>query len=300
MNTDTFSGFHPIVNMLYFVAVIGFSMFLMHPINLAISLFCAFIYATYLGGRRFLRLGLLFMLPMLLLTAVLNPLFNHQGATILMYLPNGNPLTLESALFGVAASVMLITVIAWFSCFNAVVSSDKLVYLIGRKFPVLSLILSMSLRFVPRFISQIKIVMNAQKCIGLNADDKNIFHKVQFGIKIVSIVVTWALENAIETGDSMKSRGYGLPNRTSFSIFIFSKRDVVALVYILVCTTAIILGVVMGVYRFRYFPTIMHIEGGFAGFWTVFLFVVYLFLCAFPLIINIKEDLFWKCLESKI
>ncbi len=35
-----FSSYHPIVNLLYFCFVIGFSMFLMHPVCLAASLLC--------------------------------------------------------------------------------------------------------------------------------------------------------------------------------------------------------------------------------------------------------------------
>lgn len=42
---------------------------------------------------------------------------------------------------------------------------------------------------------------------------------------MLSILVTWALENAIETSDSMRSRGYGLKGRTAFSIYKFTKKD---------------------------------------------------------------------------
>jgi len=294
MNKDAFSSFHPIVNMSYFVVVIGFAMFFMHPVSLGISLVCAFTYNIYLNRKKAVRMGLLLMLPMLILTAALNPLFNHQGATILAYLPNGNPLTLESTMYGIAASVMLITVIAWFSCFNAVMTSDKFVYLLGRMIPALSLILSMALRFVPVFFAQIKIVSNAQKCIGRDVSSGNIFRKIKHGIKILSIMVTWALENAIETADSMKSRGYGLPGRTAFSIFRFTKRDGLAISYILICAALILIGAVLEVHRFRYFPTIRHISGGFHKVWTLLLFALHFILCIFPLIVNIKEDLTWK------
>ena len=43
-----------------------------------------------------MRFQLCGLLPMLLLAAVVNPAFNHEGATLLTYLPSGNPLTLES------------------------------------------------------------------------------------------------------------------------------------------------------------------------------------------------------------
>jgi len=296
MIKDIFTSFHPVVNLLYFTVVIGFSMFFMHPVTLAISLICASSYAIYLGGKKALRLGLIFMLPMLILTAALNPLFNHQGATILAYLPNGNPLTLESALYGIAASTMLITVIAWFSCVNAVISSDKIVYLFGRVIPALSLILAMSLRFVPRFREQIKVISNAQKCIGRDISSGTILQKARHGIKILSMMLTWALENAIDTADSMKARGYGLPGRTAFSNYRFDKRDTKVSVYILVCTAVITFGAVSGVYHFRYFPTI---RGEWTGIGTFTVFAAYLALGALPIIVNVREDLLWKLIESK-
>ncbi|MCL2421102.1 MAG: energy-coupling factor transporter transmembrane protein EcfT, partial [Defluviitaleaceae bacterium] len=188
MNKDTFSGFHPVVNISYFAAIIGFSMFFMHPVCLAISLSCAAVYALYLHGKKALRIGLLFMLPMLIFAAALNPLFNHQGGTMLAYLPNGNPITLESIIYGISAAIMLATVVAWFACFNAVITSDKFVYLFGRMIPALSLILSMALRFVPRFRAQIAVISNAQKCIGRDISDGNIFQKARHGIKILSIL----------------------------------------------------------------------------------------------------------------
>jgi len=292
---DAFSGFHPFVNLLYFVAVIGFAMFFTHPVCLALSLFCAFTYSVYINGRRALRFTLLFMLPMLLLTALLNPMFSHQGGTILAYLPNGNPLTLESILFGISAAVMLITVILWFTCFNEVMTSDKFVYLFGRIIPALSLILAMALRFVPRFRVQIKVISNAQKCIGRGMANGNILRKIKNGIKIMSILVTWALENAIESADSMKGRGYGLPGRTAFSIFRFDRRDACALMYILACAAVVIAGAAMGAYHFRYYPTI---RGQWTGVWTIVVFSAYFALGAFPLIINIKEDMVWKRINS--
>jgi energy-coupling factor transport system permease protein len=293
-NRDSFSGVHPLVNMLYFVAVIGFAMFFTHPVCLAMSLICAFAYSVYLNGKKALRFNLLYMLPMLIFAALINPAFNHQGGTILTYLPSGNPLTLESILYGVAAATMLITVISWFSCYTAVMTSDKFVYLFGRVIPALSLILSMALRLVPRFKAQIKVISNAQKCVGRDMSSGNLFQKMKHGVKILSIMVTWALENAIETADSMKGRGYGLPGRTAFSIFRFDKRDAYALAYILICAAIVIAGNFTGAYHFRYFPTVKGEWGGA----TVVVFAAYFMLGAFPIIVNLREDIIWKHIQS--
>ena len=217
MNRDTFSSYHPAISMLYFVLVIGLTMFLNHPVCLGISLVCALTYSIYLKGKKAVRFNLVYMLPLLVITALINPAFSHQGVTILTYLPSGNPLTLESILYGIFAAFLLITVIAWFSCFNAVMTSDKFVYLFGRIIPALSLVLSMSLRFVPRFTAQIKVISNAQKCVGRDVSNGGLIKRVKHGIKILSILVTWALENAIDIADSMKDRGYGLPGRTALT-----------------------------------------------------------------------------------
>ena len=294
MNKDAFAGYHPAINMLYFVCVIGFAMFFTHPVCLGISLACAFAYSVCINGKKAVRFNLLYMLPMLLIAALINPAFNHQGGTILTYLPSGNPLTLESILYGVAAAVMMITVISWFSCFNSVMTSDKFVYLFGRIIPALSLILSMSLRFVPRFRAQIKVISNAQKCVGRDVSDGNILQKARHGIKILSIMVTWALENAIETADSMKGRGYGIPGRTAFSIYRFDRRDLYALVYIVICAGAVLAGNFSGLYHFRYFPTVKGEWGGL----SVVIFAAYLALCAFPIAVNIKDAIVWRRIRA--
>ena len=106
------------------------------------------------------------LLPMALMAALINPAFNHEGATLLAYLPSGNPLTLESIAYGFAAAAMLAAVVLWFSCYTAVMTSDKFVYLFGRVIPALSLVLSMTLRFVPKFKAQIQVVSEAQRCVG--------------------------------------------------------------------------------------------------------------------------------------
>lgn len=296
MNKDTFSSYHPAVSMLYFVLVIGLTMFLNHPVCLGISLVGALVYSIYLKGKKAARFNLIYMLPLLVITALINPAFSHQGVTILAYLPSGNPLTLESILYGVYAAFLLITVITWFSCFNAVMTSDKFVYLFGRIIPALSLVLSMSLRFVPRFTAQIKVISNAQKCVGRDVSNGGIIKRAKHGIKILSILVTWALENAIDTADSMKDRGYGLPGRTAFSIYRFDRRDKWALLFLLLCGGGVMAGAFAEKLKFVYMPIL---SGASFDLWQVVVFILYLALCAMPVIINGKEELKWKALQKR-
>ena len=295
-NRDAFSAYHPIINFLYFVLVLVFTMFFMHPISLAISLLSALAYSVCLNGTKAVRFSLTAILPMMLIAAVVNPIFNHEGATILTYLPSGNPLTLESMVYGVASAFMLAGVITWFSCYSAVMTSDKFVYLFGRVIPALSLVLSMTLRFVPKFKAQLQVVSEAQSCVGRDTANGSLLRRAKNGITILSILVTWSLENAIETADSMKSRGYGLPGRTAFSIYRFDGRDKLALLWLLFCGGYIILGWALGGLRWWYYPII---SGALMGAFPVSLQLVYLALCLTPVIMNRMEVRKWKRLTCE-
>ena len=292
---DAFSTYHPVVNFIYFTLVLVFAMFLMHPVCLALSFIAAFTYSLRLNGRRVLRFNLKYMLPLMLLTALLNPLFNHQGMTVITYLGTGNPLTLESILYGLAAAAMLVTVIGWFSCYNAVMTSDKFIYLFGRIIPSLSLLFSMVLRFVPRFKAQLKTVSAAQRCIGRDTSTGTLRQRARHAIAIISIMTTWALENAIETADSMKARGYGLPGRTAFSIYHFERRDKQVLLLILCLGVYVLIGAIYGSLGFSYFPALRYAP---ITPYSISVFIAYPLLLTLPLIIDRKEDARWKALTA--
>ena len=265
-------------------------MFFMHPVCLAVSLACAIAYNIYLNGRKAVRFQLLYMLPMMGMAAIINPAFNHEGATLLCYLPTGNPLTLESIAYGIAAAMMLAAVVTWFSCYTAVMTSDKFVYLFGRVIPALSLVLSMTLRFVPKFKAQFQVVSEAQRCVGRDVSNGSMLRRLKNAITILSIMVTWCLENAIETADSMKSRGYGLPGRTAFSIYRFDDRDRMALAWLSFCGFYVFAGWMAGGLYWRYYPTV---KSAAVTPFTVSFQLVYLALCLTPVILNRLADRTW-------
>ncbi len=294
---NAFATYHPLVNFVYFGFIIVFSMFFMNPICLGISIICAFIYSVMLNGKKSLKFNLIYMLPLMLTAAVFNPLFSHEGITIIGYFKNGNPLTMESILYGIGAAVMLGCVICWFSCYNKVMTSDKFIYLFGKVLPSLSLILSMVLRFVPRFKQQLKTIASAQRAIGRDVGQGGIIQRAKNGMTILSIMTTWALENAVETSDSMKSRGYGLKGRTAFSNFAFTKRDGFVLVLTVVLAAYIITGSVMGAINFYYYP---YIEMARIDIYSASIYGAYFMLCILPVIIELKEVCKWKLIALKI
>lgn len=297
MRKDTFAEYNPIVSFLYFAFMLGFTMVLRHPSAQAISIACAFCYSLFGDSLRktasALRAGLL----LLLITALINPVFNHAGVTTLFYLKNGNPVTLESLLYGLSAGAMLLCALLWFRSFNRVMTSDKLVYLFGRLIPALSLVLSMALRFVPRFTEQFKKVSEAQAALGRDTENGSLFRRLKNALAVFSAVVTWSLESSVETADIMKGRGYGLARRSSFSIYKFDSRDRLAVIFILLCGAVVFAGIAANGFAFQYFPVIRCVR---ATPITVGIQVIYLCLCALPIAINLSEAKKWTVLRSKI
>lgn len=270
---DNFSNFHPLVSLIYFFVVMAFCMVFMHPISLTISLVCAIFYCfTSVQGKKTWR-TILYIIPMIIIMALLNPLLNHRGVTTLIILPWGNPLTLESTLFGVATAFMIVAIFFWFICFNYVMSSDKIIFIFGKLSPTLGLIISMSLQLIPRFKERLNQISNARNALGL----PNSY------FKSLSILVTWALENSIETAASMKSRGYGLGNRTFFSIYTFKAKDSYLLIFICICVVAILFGLYNNVFAFNYFPYIRYYTPNLFG---AIIFFIYLLLHLIPIMVS--------------
>ena len=253
---DTFSDCHPAVNFAYFALVLAFSMTLMHPVCLLISLTGACCCLAQLHGLRELGHSARWLVPMALLAALVNPAFVHQGVTILTYLPSGNPLTLESILYGLAAALLLASVVLWFRCFSAVMTSDKFIYLFGRAIPALSLVLSMTLRFVPRFRRQFHTVAQAQRFMGRDTENGSLLQRCKNAMKVFSIMVTWSLESAIDTADSMRSRGYGLPGRSSYTAFRMDGFNAALLVVMAALGGLTLVSLALGAGVTRYFPGI--------------------------------------------
>lgn len=288
---DAFSNYHPIVNLTYFLMVLGCASFLRHPVCLGIALVSSTIYASVLTGKENLIRIIKGMLPMSVMIIIINPLVNHQGVTILGYFRSGNPFTLEACIYGFAAAAIIWSLVQWFVCWNRIMTTEKLIYLFGRLMPALSLVVSMSLRFVPRYQRQLHKIMDAQKQLGKFGKGAGVISRLKLSIRVLSIMTTWAIEHAVETAQSMKGRGYGLPGRTAFSIYRWQARDTRLFIFELVLGVSVLIGGIRGSFQWSWMPIMsnLHItlENG-------LIFGSYLLLTLLPAGLNGKEEMEWK------
>lgn len=292
------SGFyklHPAAALCYFLSVMLITMFSANPVLTGLSLLGGILFFAAIHRNAGFYKDLGFYLVLFILISVTNPLFSHNGVTPLFFL-NGNPVTLEAVLYGVDIAVMIIAVVYWFKCWNIIMGEDKLLYLFGRCSPKIALLLSSALRFVPLLKKQAQKIRQAQKAMGLYADDTWL-NKLKAVIRVYSALITWALESAIDTGSSMKARGYGLKGRTHYSLFRFKLSDAVFLAATLVIDVIVIWVLAEGGLQISFYPYISAAPVSVHGIAAVAAFGL---LSMLPFILEVKEDLQWKYYKSKI
>ena len=249
-----FGNYHPFVLLIYFLSVLLVAMFISNPVLQTEALAGGILFCTVIHRKRENVGNLVFYIPLFLMIAITNPLFSHNGVTPLFFL-NGNPVTLEAFVYGISIAVMLIGVILWCKCYSEIMTSDKFLYLFGKAIPKLSLVLSMALRFIPMFKRQMHRVSRAQKAMGLYSS-KSFTDKIRSHMRVFMAMISWSLENSIETSASMKARGYGLKGRTNFSLFHFYSGDAILLATCVLMLGITVSGVAMNETVFYYYPRI--------------------------------------------
>ena len=159
---------------------------------------------------------------------------------------------------------------------------------------MISMMVSMIFRYIPDTLQHGREIDMSQRAL-LGSDDRHRKTKVARAIRLVSILMAWSMENAIETADSMKSRGYGLPGRTSFSIFRFDRRDQTVFGAMLLLVVIILAGAAAGYNTMRFFPSLKLPPPDAFSFGV---YCAYLALCLMPVIIDLAEELKWKHIRS--
>jgi len=293
---STFTELHPAVTTIYFVLVIGITMFSNEPVFLSISFAAAALYHILLKGVREIRNIIIITVVVAGITTVINGFFTHNGETVLFYI-GSNRITAEAFAFAAGMSLMLVAVIQWFVCFSIITTSDKMIYVFGAVLPVIGLMISIIFRSIPLLQKRFSDIDAAQKAMG-HGEDKGFFRKARQKLKEISILIAWSLEASIDTADSMTARGYGLHGRTSFHLFKFEKRDALAIVIGAVCGAACIAGCVFGIGRIYYYPVVRPSNPDLDGGVKILFYVLFALLAAIPFFYELYGEYQWRKYES--
>ena len=284
-----FEELNPWALFVYYLSVIGITMFSMDPLLITVSLVSSVLCCIGVCDRR----AHLFALAVFIVAAVLNPIFVHKGATVLFYV-NDRPFTLEATVYGLVAAAMIAAALYRLRGMSAAFTSDKVLYLFGRVSPKLALMLSMSIRYVGLFRIRFRKIQDTQRALGLY-DDGNLIDAVRGRARVLSVLITWTLENGIITAESMESRGYGSCRRSSYAVYRIHTADIAVILLCVILDAVTVIGAINT--RIDYYPKL-----GFELFtpWGIAGAAAFALLCFLPVIINVKEAVRWRSLISEV
>ena len=287
-NESAFSRLHPLTLSLWFFFVLTVTVMTVNPILAALSLLFSALYKALTTGISIK--GISVSLAFMLLIALLNPLFSHHGVTVLFFL-NDLPVTLESLLFGGMMSLVVMSSVLWCGALALCMTSDKVIWLFGKPFPKLAVLISLTLRLLPAIKTLYGRMKDARTAAGLY-DDSSPFALISSSLRIFSALVTMILEDSIDTADSMKARGLMLRGRTSCSIFRFRPADFAVLALVLLSAAAAAYSSVSKAVSFTFYPAVSY---GSMGAVTALTYGSFALTAVVP---SFMEVTLWKQLHS--
>ena len=285
-----FTVIHPATYMVYYLILILFAFFFNDPYYLSSFLICISILITFQGINREFKNILKFYIPMALLIIILNPLVSHIGVTKI-YIAGSYFITLEALLYGILMSLSLLLILLLFLSYNNTVSYQEMLYILSKRFPNISIIIIMALRFIPLLNYRLSEVNKIFRLSQESSDkDKTKINKIRDTAQMLAVVVSWSLEESMLAAKSMKARGYGITERTSYLSFKFREIDYCFIALILISATVCITGLLNGHGRINIYPQLQFSfsENIFNPFYFSFLILL------LPLIyLEFKEKLTW-------
>lgn len=277
-----FDTCHPAVPAAFFAAVLGLTMAAVQPVLTVLSLVAALAYGGFLRGPRAVARSLRWQVPLVVLVAVANPLFSSSGSTELFRL-GSRAVYAESLFYGLVMGMLLAAVTVWFSNAAHVLTSDKVMAVLGNRFPTISLMVSMALRLVPRFVDRGREIAAAHDaCTAARATG------LKARLRQVSVLMEWGMEDSLETADSMRARGWRRgQRRTRYRRGSFTARDA-ALAGALAALALLALAVAaIAVSQYRFYPVASELR-----LWWGFL--VWAAFLLYPFFVEGEEALKWR------
>lgn len=237
-----FDAMHPAVPALYACITLGLTMAALHPVLVAISCAGVFAYIACVRDLRSAVCALRWQIPVMLVIALVNPLFVRMGSTVVLEL-FGRPVFLESLLYGLAMAGMFVASVQWFAACSHMLTHDKVLALFGSAAPVVALMISMTMRLVPRFLRQgrtIAAVQDVARSCFVADGRAGLPARVADRLRQSSVLMGWAMEDSLETADAMRARGWGARRRrTTYVPYRFTLCDAAAIVLLVLGGAAV-------------------------------------------------------------
>ncbi|MEO2078379.1 MAG: energy-coupling factor transporter transmembrane component T [Bacillus sp. (in: firmicutes)] len=288
-----FERFHPLVSFLFYVGAVTLLIIMFHPIFLVTGLLVVFIINYIHDQLKGIRRWYIFIICTFLLMIITNPLFNERGRHLLFEIKQ-HRVTLEAVLYGGMNAMSIIGIIVSFISYNIIMTPNKLLFLFSKIMPQFAVLLMLTLRFIPLMRRRMEEISIVQKSKGLSVAHGKWNTRLKTGMLYVQTLLTYSLEEAIQTADSMNARGYGKANRSTYEYFKWKKSDFLSILYLVVLFAFILIGRFSGYGVLTIYPIMEAWQ--FSGV-DIITFVCYLMFLSFPIIVEVGGMFRWRLLN---
>lgn len=287
------SGFrscHPYVVFFYYVCVGFFAMYFNHPLFLLVACLLLCLVNLSHGGGKALRKWMPTLLGMSIAIIVLNPFLNSRGTHVFFYF-RGKQVTLEATMYGVVMALSIVLILLMFISFNIILNGNKFLFVFSSLLPRTAFMTMLAIRFVPLLKRRLDEISDVQRIKGMSATTGKLRERAKNGMILLQILLTWSLQESIDTADSMKARGYGTGKRNPYTPYKMDKRDKGWLVTLVILASLCLAGGMLGYGKIIIYPALGTLQL-YALDWVLFFCMTV--VLAFPLLVEGREQFKWK------
>lgn len=285
-----FASYHPYVQFFYYVCVGLLVLNFNHPLFLVVGLLLlVLVNLSHDRGKALKK----WSLPLLMMSGfmiVLNPFLVSRGTNILFYF-RGKQVTLEATVYGVTMALFIVSIIVMFVSFNIILNGNRFLFIFARILPKTAFLIMLSIRFVPLLKSRLDQINAVQRVRGMSITAGSLRERARNGLLRIQILLTWSLEEAVQTADSMQARGYGSGKKSSYIPYKMERRDWTWFSLLIFLFVISIAGGYLGYGKIVVYPVLgtLHL---FLIDWVLFICMIIIF--SFPLLVEGSEWLKWR------
>jgi len=219
-----FCNLHPFVIFFYYLMAALFLMLYQHPFFLLSAGPLLFFWNWIIDRGKTVRHWGRMLGGLMVLFLLLTPLFNRRGNVILFTVFH-LPVTLESLLRGAMGALTLFDLLLLFFTLPRTLTGNKFLFLFSRPFPQWTFAALMAVRFVPLLARRLQTLAEVHRTTGIIQQSKR-----KTSLALMKVLLSWSLEEGLDTADSMAARGYGSGTRSRYIPYSFRLPDKVGLV----------------------------------------------------------------------
>jgi len=213
------SQLHPVTFLVFFTEIL-ITCFTGEIAGLAVMFVCLMLYAILVKKAK----SVIWALPLAAFILILNPIFYHGGETVIFTLWGCN-FTWEAVENGICSALLILCTMLIFTVLGAVLGEEKFLYVFGRFFPKLALMISMIFRHFDLLGKAYEQTKNMAKINGIYENDSTLWQKLKTNAVIFEAFTATALEGSIDTALSLSAKGYYSKQKTIIKSYRFRAAD---------------------------------------------------------------------------